>query len=334
MTGSIAAIDWHNHDGVNLSMINDFTRNLFYDRIIRDNVQGQPVLDIGFGTGLLSMLALKYGATSVVAYESDDNRYALGKDIIQQLGLGHQIQLINQRFDWRLYENYPDYVVVTETVNGNLWQEGLLNSLPRKPGCRFLPGEYFLNIYAVEIPNAFAQGLGQPAVEPRGFVPALDLDPEFVTTVNRYFNSEYVSVAPRTLEQLELIDPHIDTNWGWLPMSRCIDHCHLAASYTVNAHSLTVLNGQIAPFDFGANALQLTMNVDSRGSTLLVPRVGMRHNDQVLFLDRGHWGPTLVPAIVTNFQGSVHVTHNLHNGDISYSLDPAKNQDKYTSHVY
>jgi hypothetical protein len=53
-------------------------------------------------------------------------------------------------------------VVFSETVNGNLWQEGLLNSLPRRAGVDFLPGKYFLEIYACVIPESFAQGLTTP----------------------------------------------------------------------------------------------------------------------------------------------------------------------------
>jgi predicted RNA methylase len=54
-------VDFENHDGVYLSMLNDVARNHFYDQILTE-VRNQHCVEIGFGTGLLSMLALKHGA--------------------------------------------------------------------------------------------------------------------------------------------------------------------------------------------------------------------------------------------------------------------------------
>ena len=107
-------IDWHNHDGVNLGMINDFMRNQFYDRILSRYVKDQDCTDIGFGTGLLSMLALKHGARHVRAFESDRDRYQLGCKIIEQLNLTDWIELINERYD---HSYQPTPVTFTETVN-------------------------------------------------------------------------------------------------------------------------------------------------------------------------------------------------------------------------
>lgn len=318
--GSIANIDWSNHDGVNLAMINDHTRNHFYDRIIKKNVPGRQVLDIGFGTGLLSILALKYGAEHVTAYESDPDRYVLGTEIISRLNLQDKITLINQRFDHSQYHLYPNHVVVTETVNGNLWQEGIFNSLPRTAGQEFLPGRYFLNIYAVEIPQVFAQGLGVDAVEPRQFTPGVDIDPEFINVVNSYFLSEPANTVAEPLPTLKIVDPHVNTNWGWIPYLRNLNANSCAARYEYNAE--TVLINDVEPIDFDRRFQTLTVDIRSTDSVLIVPRVGMQHGDNVLFLDQGHWGPTLVPAVVTGHTGTLTVKHDLRNGDIAYELTP------------
>ena len=327
MPGDIKYINWFNDDGVNLAMINDFTRNLFYDRIIKSNVQGRDVLDIGFGTGLLSMIALQHGARSVTAYESDPNRYVLGIQIIEKLGLNNKITLINQRFDHSHYANFKDYVVITETVNGNIWQEGIFNSLPRQPGQAFLPGQYFLNIYALDIPRAFAQGLGVERAPNERFTPALDLDPKFITTVNSYFAQDYQAPEESALPTLKAIDPHVDTDWGWTPFLRCTNENHCIARYSVDAETLLVTkqNQPTETFDFTATHMRLTIDIDSPGSTLILPRVGMQHNNEILFLDRGHWGPTPAAVVVTDYTGPLQVLHNLYNGDISYELNPVKN---------
>mgnify|MGYP000270922000 CR=1 FL=1 len=78
----LSRIDWHNHDGVNLGMINDFMRNQFYDRILSRYVANQRCTDIGFGTGLLTMLALKHGAEHVQAFEKSASLFLKSKYVI------------------------------------------------------------------------------------------------------------------------------------------------------------------------------------------------------------------------------------------------------------
>ena len=60
-------IDWKNNDGVFLPMLNDFRRNWFYERTLSTSVRDQECVDIGFGTGLLSLIALKHGAKHITA---------------------------------------------------------------------------------------------------------------------------------------------------------------------------------------------------------------------------------------------------------------------------
>lgn len=324
--GDISRIDWNNHDGVNLPMINDYVRNQFYNQIIRDNVQGSPVLDIGFGTGLLSILALQHGASHVVAFESDLDRYALGTEIIDRLKLKDKIKLINQRFYSDNLAEYPKHVIVTETVNGNLWQEGLFNSLPRTAGQTFLPGQYFLNIYAVKIPRVFAQGLGTEAIQPRQFTPGIDINSDFVKIINEFRGISTTS-QNQDLPTLKLVDPHVDTNWGWIPYMRCLDAAECVAQYHLDAETTTITTtvqdcNIVMPVDFDQNQHSMTITVDAREPMLLIPRVGMQHQGHVMFLDQGHWGPTQVPCVISDYQGQMSVEHCFLSGDIQYHLLP------------
>jgi hypothetical protein len=173
-------VDFENHDGVYLSMLNDISRNQFYDQILTE-VHDQHCVEIGFGTGLLSMLALKHGARSIVAYESDPDRYRLGCEVIRVLKLQDRITLINRRYDHTC--EHGQTIVFTETVDDNIWGEGLYNSLPRQPGQQFLPGQYFLEIYAVPISADIASSLIQ-AHEKNYFSPGVDIDSRFVSYVN------------------------------------------------------------------------------------------------------------------------------------------------------
>jgi hypothetical protein len=320
----IDQIDFANHDGVNRAMINDFMRNQFYDNIFRDRVQGQHCIDIGFGTGLLSMLAIKHGAESIVAYESDDARYELGQTIIRRLGLEQKIQLIHSRFDHAMMDQYPTVTVAfSETVNGNLWQEGLFNSLPRRRRVTFLPGQYFLEMYACVVPDSFAQGLIAPNIN-TGFNPGVDIDPAFVNVVNQigFPGNTIANTAPTT--ELNMLDPGVDTEWGWIPYLRlCVNNGQLVNGYCLDANdiSVTFVNDVVVPVDFDQHSLQLTVDTTAwrNSSVILVPRVGMSHGSHRLMLDTGHWGPTLDPVVLYRPTGNVTITHSFYSGLITYT---------------
>ena len=312
MTEFLSRIDWHNHDGINLSMINDFMRNQFYDRVLSRYVSDQRCTDIGFGTGLLSLLALKHGAEHVRAFESDHDRYQLGCEIIKRLKLQNQIELINERYD----HNYPTSAITfTETVNGNLWWEGLWNSLPRTPGHIFLPGKYFLEIWAVTVPESFACGIQQSEETDRVFNPGVDISHEFVQTVNELVcetaDCEFVPTASIELGQgIVHFDREISTIWGWVPYMRAVQAGQAVASYTATTWQP----------DFEKFTLKVPTRQWRDSTVLIVPRMGMAQDQDRLYLDTGHWGPGENPVLLVRPAQDLIVTHNVRNGIIKYSL--------------
>ena len=303
----LSRIDWHNHDGVNLGMINDFMRNQFYDRILSRYVKDQDCTDIGFGTGLLSMLALKHGARHIRAFESDQDRYQLGCEIIKQLNLANWIELINERYD-HSYQSTP--VTFTETVNGNLWWEGLWNSLPRDEKSIFLPGEYFLELWAVEVSDSFAQGLTIPGQSQAFFTPGVDVDPAFVSLINALANK--VSVESFLLPTgIVNFNRQQETAWGWMPYLRAVQAGSVVASYSVT--------------HWDENRKSFTLDVDTKDwcdkTVLIVPRMGMQQDSDRLYLDTGSWGPGKTPIILVNPQTNLVVKHSVKTGLITYSLE-------------
>lgn len=300
-------IDWMNHDGVNLGMINDFMRNQFYDRILSRYVAGQHCTDIGFGTGLLSMLALKHGATHVRAFESDHNRYQLGVEVIKRLGLSDRIELINERYD-HSYVATP--VTFTETVNGNLWWEGLWNSLPRQAQTTFLPGEYFLEIWALPVPNSFAQGMCVPSESQAFFAPGVDVDPEFVATINQLANKTPVHTTPLP-QGIVKFERQQETAWGWIPYMRAVQAGYCAGSYRATHCDEYRDNFEI----------KIATQHWHNQTVLIVPRMGMQQDNNKLYLDTGHWGPGENPVLLVDPQGTLVVTHNVRNGLITYSME-------------
>jgi len=294
-------VDFENHDGVYLSMLNDVARNQFYDQILTQ-VRDHDCVEIGFGTGLLSMLALKHGACSIVAYESDPDRYQLGCKVINILKLQDRITLINQRYDHTC--EHEQTVVFTETVDDNIWGEGLYNSLPRQLGRQFLPGQYFLEIYAIPISTDIAGSLIQ-AHEKNHFSPGVDIDPRFVAYVNLLLSKKYNKPIkskvglPDGVTELTPMPIYID----WATNNT------YAGQYVVDAN---------APF-VDQPVRQLQVDTDKQ-PVLIVPRAGMQHGGNRLYLDTGHWKLPANPAVINSPNSRVMVEHDLHTGKISYKI--------------
>lgn len=294
-------VDFKNHDGVYLSMLNDVSRNQFYDQILTE-VQDKNCVEIGFGTGLLSMLALKHGARSIVAYESDPDRYRLGCEVIKVLKLQDRVTLINQRYDHTC--KHAQEVVFTETVDDNIWGEGLYNSLPRQSGRQFLPGQYFLEIYAIPISTDIAGSLIQTHEE-NHFSPGVDIDSRFVSYVNLLLSKKYNKPIkskvglPEGVTELTPMPTYID----WATNNT------YAGRYVFDAN---------APFvDQPIRQLQVDT---AKQPVLIVPRAGMQHGSDRLYLDTGHWKLPANPAVINTLNSRVIVEHDLRTGKISYKI--------------
>ena len=323
-------IDFKNHDGVNLPMINDFMRNQFYDRVLMHNVHNQQCMDIGFGTGFLSMLALKHGAKHITAYESDYDRYQLGCKIIDMLQLKDQITLFNQRYTHDMNLEHID-VVFTETVNGNLWWEGLYNSIPRQPGKKFLPGQYFLEIHAHPIPESFARGLIEFSEDQFKFAPGIDLNDQFVSCVNLLITKKYkTAIKPKAKINLTAGINAVEkssTVWGQNAYARAVLAGQCVARYTIDANLTTIsttafdiTTTETINFDVRQHQLCIDTQAWQNQTVLIVPRAGMQHGNHKLYLDTGHWGTTQDPVILHQPQQPLTVSHRLTNGAIHYNL--------------
>ena len=319
-------LDWNSHDGINLPMVNDFMRNQFYDNILRNNVKDKHCLDIGFGTGLLSILALKHGAKSIKAYESDKNRYLLGCEILKRMDLEKKITLIHSRYHCSNdFEKHNAEVIFSETVNSGLWNEGLWQSLPRHPGVQFLPGKYYLDIIAIEVPESFGLGLTKEINDQQYFSPGIDIDLAFVECINSLSNRNNINID--SCSDGVIMISNINTIWGWMPYMRLAEYNGVSiAGYTVDAIKNTVTitdatGSHESAIDFTIDNFNL--NIDTRGwqdkCMLLVPRVGMKHNDSNLILDTGHWGPTNGPVVVKKIKDNIKIIHNVHSGIVTYS---------------
>nr|XP_008265598.2 protein arginine N-methyltransferase 9 [Oryctolagus cuniculus] len=115
-------------------MLNDTKRNMVYNAAIQKAVTSgsKSVLDIGAGTGILSMFAKKAGAHSVYACELSKTMYELACDVVAANKMDAGIKLLHMKsLDIEIPKHIPERVslVVTETVDAGLFGEGIVESL-------------------------------------------------------------------------------------------------------------------------------------------------------------------------------------------------------------
>lgn len=135
-------VDWNCDNGIAVGMIGDLNRNQFYDRVLKE-VADRRCVDIGFGTGLLSFLAIKHGAKHVTAFESNTERYRLGIRLIEKMNLQDRITLVNARFSADKLTDQE--LIFQEIFDQEFWADGLaycavdhdLPILPSKYMCEF-----------------------------------------------------------------------------------------------------------------------------------------------------------------------------------------------------
>ena len=144
-------ISWkatHHHDfsmGTHWNMLVDHPRNQFYDELLKE-CKDKVVIDVGFGAGILSMLALKHGAKIVYAYEMVHQTYLLGKHIIESLGLEDKIILIHDKF---FKSMGPDNaLIIHEIIGGAIWDETLICLNGTADTRKVIPHIFSADIYA------------------------------------------------------------------------------------------------------------------------------------------------------------------------------------------
>lgn len=178
-------LDWFKDDGIFLPMLNDTGRNVFYKSAIEQHVAGRTVVDIGAGTGLLSVLAVKAGASHVWAVEQDANRAQLAQDFISKIGLSSVIEVVHADF---LDTNLPADYYVSETINTQIFGENILQLAEhaRKHNGIFIPGQFKVWVEIYDNHPIFP--LCQARSDAYEFQPDIDIDPEFEKKLKNTFD--------------------------------------------------------------------------------------------------------------------------------------------------
>ena len=181
-------MDWMKDDGIFMPMINDTGRNKFYKRAIESSAAGKIVCDIGTGTGLLSILAIKAGAKHVYAVEQDAGRAVLARSMFEKLGITDRITIIEDNF---LNTNIRADIYVSETINTQIFGENIIELAKhaRQFGGEFLPGKFEITAQVYKNHPIFC--LCQSRSDAFEFQPDIAIDPIFEQEINSQFQQAH-----------------------------------------------------------------------------------------------------------------------------------------------
>jgi type II protein arginine methyltransferase len=170
------AILTHKVPDFHRNMLADARRNQAYRCAIDGaGLAGKSVLDIGAGSGLLAMMAVRAGAKRVYACEANAAVAATARAIVVANGLGDRIKIIARHSSALTRRDLGGGVdfIISEIFSNDLIGEGALPALSHamkalgRPGARILPAGA-----AVRVALVYLGGRGAPPV---GNVEGFDL---------------------------------------------------------------------------------------------------------------------------------------------------------------
>jgi len=283
-------------------MINDVLRNKFYKNILQD-VKGKHCLEIGFGSGILSLLALEYGAKSIVAYEEMEDTYNLGVEIIKSLGLQNKITLISGQFTADKISQHTNIdCIFTETINHTLWGESLLNvidnTLPE-----IIPNKYFLEVHAIKISDNYAKRL--LADDNSICNPGIAIDERFSKTINKILNKKEIELTPG-LHGLTFNN-----------LSQVLDVCDIHNRIPEQDYSIDI--NQTVSLE---TKIDWNIDLESTKNYVFIFRTGMQYKEHKLYTDVcDNWGQFAQYAIVINADNTFRIQQNFNDGNFILSYN-------------
>ena len=190
--------------GLEIGLINNKIRNRFYDEILK-KCKNKKCIEVGAGSGLLSLIALKHGATHITCFEQEINTFMILKDAVQYCGLQDKITLINEKFTSDSIHKHHLHdcdLIFHELLGSNMWNDDgwpIRNTFDKKIDVEIIPNKLIGEFYIADMyegnrlfgPGRYLDFLVRTEEIPN-FDPGVEIDEKFVQFYNRcidYFNS-------------------------------------------------------------------------------------------------------------------------------------------------
>jgi len=187
-------INFHSGFGVDLPMINYAPRNIFYKNCLA-GVEGKTVLDVGSGTGILSVMAVDSGAKQVYAFEIDKKNYELSKHLVEEAGLSDKIKIFHNDFlecDGALMNSEPIDVFMSETFSNDLFIQNF-SYISDHVYKKFNLSDQFISIpQSIELNVSIVEG----KYEEGEFRPGVEINEKYRNAVNRAIQNYRDSYIP------------------------------------------------------------------------------------------------------------------------------------------
>jgi 2-polyprenyl-3-methyl-5-hydroxy-6-metoxy-1,4-benzoquinol methylase len=161
--------DSYSHIGIHREMIGDAARTGAYLKALEghaDALKGKVVLDVGCGTGILSMFAARAGARKVYAVDASGiTRHT--RRLVKENGFENVIEVITARMEDVTAKDIPEPVdcVVSEWMGYALFFESMLPSVVHardkfmRPGGLVLPNVADVRVALLEDQNRYDDGV-------------------------------------------------------------------------------------------------------------------------------------------------------------------------------
>jgi hypothetical protein len=182
-----------NFCGLNIGLINSKKRNIFYDKLLI-KTEGKKCIDVGSGSGILALLALKHGAKHVVCFESDVLVCKVLEDMVISCKLSDKIQVINKKFKSSHIKEYnlDDYELIFHELFGpSIWDDygwPIRSTFDTPISIPITPNRCIVDFYIMEIENLndspYINDLVNKTAEIPKFDPGVEISQKFIDYYN------------------------------------------------------------------------------------------------------------------------------------------------------
>jgi len=148
----------YSHFNIHEEMIKDHVRTESYQAAIESNpgiFRGKTVLDIGCGTGILSMFAARAGAKKVIGVDNADIAY-YARDIVKKNGFEDVITILKGKMEEVTLPVEKVDIIISEWMGYFLLYESMLDCVLWArdkylvPGGKILPDRCTMHVAAIE----------------------------------------------------------------------------------------------------------------------------------------------------------------------------------------